>query len=170
LKQDTLPGHSESSVVSSLARFAGCETETIRLVADAQQVVTEFDESNNEQQRQITPPCPDFSVSIGKNWEDNNTRYRAHVTIKNVGNAPSPAGMIVKVIGGPEGLASTVDPQGLPLNSNMNIRALAPGESQSFNAGSKQLGTSTLYVKVFVDFYKVVPESNENNNVVDKKL
>ena len=47
---------------------------------------------------------------------------------------------------------------------------MAPGESQSFNAGGKQLGTSTLYVKVFVDFFKVVPESNEGNNVVDKKL
>ena len=170
MKHDTLPGHAERAAVSSLARFAGCETGTIRLVADAQQVVTEFDESNNEQQRQITPACPDFTVSIKKNWQDNNTRYRAHVTITNTGNALSPAGMIVKVIGSPTGLASVVDPSGLPLNSDMDIRALAPGESQSFNAGGKHLGTTDFYVKVFVDFFKTVPESNENNNVVDKKL
>ena len=170
MKHDPLPGHAELAAVSSLARFAGCETGTIRVVADAQLVVAEFDENNNEQQRQITPPCPDFSVSIKKNWEDNNTRYRAHVTITNVGNAPSPAGMIVKVIGGPSGLESVVDPNGLPLNSNVNIGALAPGQSESFNAGGKHLGTTTLYVKVFVDFHKLVRESNETNNVVDKKL
>lgn len=39
----------------------------------------------------------DVAVSIKKNWEDNNTRFRAHVTITQTGNAPSPTGMIVKV-------------------------------------------------------------------------
>lgn len=169
IKHGAVLGHSEQAVISSLARITTCDLATIRVVADAQLVVTEFDERNNETSAQVTPPCPDFAVSIQKNWENSNMQYRAHVTITNVGNAPSPAGMIVRVIGSKEGGASIVDP-GLPLNDTRTIDALAPGASQSFNSSSKFLGTSSLYVKVFVDFFKTVRESNENNNVVDKKL
>ena len=170
IKHGAVPGHAEQAVISSLARLTKCDPATIRVVADAQLVVTEFDERNNETSVQLTPPCPDFAVSITKNWEDANLRYRAHVTITNIGNAPSPAGMIVRVIGSTEGLASIVDATGLPLNDTRTIDALAPGASQSFNSAGKFLGTSTLYVKVLVDFFKTVRESNENNNVVDKKL
>ena len=169
IKHGAVPGHTEQAVISSLARLTKCDPATIRVVADAQLVVTEFDERNNETSVQVTPPCPDFAVSIQKNWENANMQYRAHVTITNIGSAPSPAGMTVRVIGSSEGAASIVD-TGLPLNDTRIINALAPGASQSFNSAGKFLGTSTLYVKVLVDFFKTVRESNENNNVVDKKL
>lgn len=163
IKHDPLAGNGQQPVKTAV-RFTGCATGTIRIVVDPQQTVGEFSETNNERSATATPPCPDLVVTaIKKNWEDMNTRYRAHVTVQNVGNAAAPESKAAAV-------ATTGDPTSFPDGPWAYLPPLAPGAKTSFNAGGKTLGTATLNVHVILDHGNAIPESNEDNNEVRKAL
>lgn len=149
--------------VTTATRFPDCGTHAIRVLLDTQATVNETSENNNGRSESVTPPCPDLAIEgIRKNWTDGNTRFRAQVTIQNLGDLPSPAGIILMV--------NTSGPVGIPGNEYITLEALQPGQSQSFTVGPKFLGTSTVSVTSFVDFYKLLVEKIESNNETTKSL
>lgn len=77
-----------TTIVSPLAASSRSSATSVRVAADAQQVVSEHSESNNDVTVSRIPPCPDLVVTeIKRDWQDNNTRYRIQFTVKNQGNA-----------------------------------------------------------------------------------
>jgi hypothetical protein len=152
-----------AQAVTTATLFPDCGTHTIRIQLDPQQIVAETTENNNERSSSLTPPCPDVAVvGIKKNWQNNNTRFRAHVTVQNIGDAPTPAGIVLMV--------NTYPSVGISENTFINLPAMAPGELLSFNAGDSVLGTNNLGVTANADHYETLKEKNEVNNLKKETL
>jgi hypothetical protein len=156
IKHSALPGWSEQKVVSNVARAATCATVRVRLAVDSQQLVAESDESNNSPQRSDTPPCPDIVVKITKDSVNNNLEYRPKVKVTNVGNSPTEREFVVflKGTGG----------YGIGDRKEERIDPLGPGESATFY-GKKHYAITASSYDVFADFYEVIREKLEDNNI-----
>ncbi|MFN2382767.1 MAG: CARDB domain-containing protein [Gemmatimonadota bacterium] len=166
IKHDPLAPRTGHAVTTAV-QFGSCARGTIRVALDPQTIVAEASEQNNGRTTQLTPPCPDLAViRIKKNWEDNNTRYRARITIQNVGDLATPPGVIMLLGASPGGVTG----QGIPDQEHRELAPLAPGASYTFNFGDKVLGTSDLTVKVVIDLYDALSEKNEENNYKQETL
>jgi len=164
VEHQPLSALSEQSVTSQLAQHQGCDPVRLKAVADPQQIVAESNEGNNVRLLDITPPCPDLAVDeIKQDWEDANTRYTVQVKVSNHGNGPSQTTVAVRAyISGP-GFS-------IPELQWPEVPPLAPGQAHIFHLEGKHLGTSTVSVALFVDFYKQLVEPNKENNVAHKTL
>ena len=60
VKHNALPPLSQQQVISNLARPEVCSAVQLRIAVDTQQLVSEADEANNTQGKQLVPPCPDL--------------------------------------------------------------------------------------------------------------
>jgi len=162
---------SDVPVVSTLARADSCGSMTIKIVSDAQQVVSEANESNNTQTATLTPKCPDLAVAeIRQDWQDLNTRYRIQIKVVNQGNAPMPRSVIARSWGGPTGEVSGLDVGAWPIRTDVDLKPLAPGESTTFHVGDTFLGTDAVIVKVYLDFYHQIVEKRVDNNLGTKQF
>lgn len=162
---------SEVAVVSSLARADSCGPITIRIVSDAQQVITEANEGNNTQSATITPRCPDLAIAeIKQDWQDYNTRYRIQVKVVNVGNASTGRPVWTRAWGGPTGEVAGLDLGAWPIRTELQLTTLAPGESSTFHVGGTFLGTDAVTVKVYVDTEHEIVEKRIDNNLGIKQF
>jgi subtilase family serine protease len=162
---------SQVPVLSSLARVDSCGAVVIKVVADAQQVIAEANETNNTTEATITPRCPDLAItSIKQDWQDANTRYRIQVTVQNQGNLAVPKKVQIRGWGGPEGALSGLDPTAWPIFTDSELDPLAPGQSTTFHIGNVFLGTTTVLVKIALDAAHTIQEKRIDNNVATKTL
>jgi len=171
-KHASLGAGAAATVVDPVAAVNGCAAVVLKVVADAQQVVTEPSEADNIRTSQVTPPCPDLAITaIKQDWEDFNTRFRIQVTVQNQGNLAMPKTVIARAWGGPDGdLSSTVDPGAWPILTDNEVPVLSPGQSTTFHVGGKYLGTDHVYVKVYLDFFHAIQEKRTDNNLSTKQF
>jgi hypothetical protein len=160
IKHNALPPLSQQLVISNLARPEVCGTVNLGIALDAQQLVTEADETNNTQLRQMVPPCPDLVVDIDKDSVSNGLKYRAKVQVTNRGNLTTKHQFFVLLKGGGSGLAFAA----LPILKRERLGPLAPGQTVSFYESGDHLGTSTFTYWALADQLEEIRESNENNN------
>lgn len=164
VEHQVLPGQSQQTVTSQLAKDQQCDRATLLAVADPQHIVPESNTTNNQMTVDLTPPCPDLQVEeIKQHWVDANTRYQAQVKVVNHGNGPSERTVIARVM-------EDAEPLGISLPENFEIPPLAPGHSFIFVCNGKHLLTTTTIVDVMLDIYKQIEESSTNNKHVHKTL
>jgi len=166
VKHNALPPHSQQQVVSNLARPDTCSAVQLRIAIDTQQLVSEADEANNTQARQLVPPCPDLVVDIDKDSVSNGLKYRAKVQVTNIGNLSTQRQFFVLLKGAGSGLAFAA----LPTLKRERIGPLAPGQRFTFYESGDHLGTSTFHYGVLVDQLEEIRESNENNNYKEETM
>lgn len=146
------------------------ETRDLKIAVDAQNQFAELYEDNNvTEAADSARPCPDLAIkSIKRHYTGLlNETYRVKVTIVNQGNAASPS---TEVWGTslPTGIwPLTGWPELIPTRK---IPALDPGESTSFKTGGSVLSTNHTAVRVILDRYSDIDESDESNNFEDKQL
>jgi subtilase family serine protease len=58
IRHEPLPAMSMQTVESNLARFAQCQTGTLRLTVDIQNTIRESNEKNNDYTGKLAAPCP----------------------------------------------------------------------------------------------------------------
>jgi hypothetical protein len=160
VKHNALPPLSQQQVISNLARPDTCSAVQLRIALDTQQLVSEADEANNTQARQLVPPCPDLVVDIDKDSVSNGFKYRAKVQVTNIGNLSTQRQFFVLLKGAGSGLAFAA----LPILKRERIGPLAPGQRFTFYESGDHLGASTFHYGVLVDQLEEIRESNENNN------
>jgi len=160
VKHNALPPLSQQQVISNLARPVTCSAVQLRIALDTQLLVSEADEANNTQARQLVPPCPDLVVDIDKDSVSNGLKYRAKVQVTNIGNLSTQRQFFVLLKGGGSGLAFGA----LPILKRERVGPLAPGQTVSFYEGGDHLGTSTFTYWALADQLEEIRESNENNN------
>jgi hypothetical protein len=144
------------------------ETRALKIVVDPGNVVPELHDDNNSAQATAPRPCPDLAVqsitkvSTGVAGET----YSVKVTVINKGMAASPPadvwGTSMTTAPGLNGWPETVPMHQIP--------ALAPGETTSFRIGGSVVTGASSWVRVFLDINRLIDESDETNNLVDKKL
>jgi subtilase family serine protease len=163
IKHPALPARSQQRVVSNLASSTGCVATNLRVLADAQQLVAESDETNNALLREDVPPCPDLTVSVEKDSVNNHLEYYAKVHVKNRGNlvAKGPFTVRAEIAAGLGGIPKLKEP---------TIQSLAPGETFTLKDDEKHWNTTQTHLHVVVDRFGTVRESNENNNVTTATL
>lgn len=145
------------------------ETRDLKIVVDPQNQIAELYDDNNVTEGTIARPCPDLAIkSIKRHYTGLlNETYRVKVTIVNQGNAPSP-GTQVWGTSLPTGIWPLT---GWPeLTPNHTIPALDPGETTSFKTGGSVLSTNHTAVRVVLDRFYAIEESDESNNFKDKQL
>jgi CARDB len=170
-KHAPMAGQAQAPVVSTLARVDSCGTVEIRIVADAQQVITEANEGNNTQTTHLTPKCPDLTVTaIKQDWQDLNTRYRIQITVQNQGNLTTPRTVIARAWGGPEGLLAGLDPGAWPILQDTEINPLPPNGATTFHLSGVYLGTDKVIVKIYLDFFHQIVERRTDNNFGTKQF
>jgi len=163
-KEPVLPGRSMQTVMSTLAHDDSCASVSVRVTADAQNVIAEDNESNNQRSVQLVPACPDLVVDeIKQDLTDANTRYTVQIKVANHGDGPSTVPVTVHAQ-----VAEALG--GVPDLQSPTVPPLAPGQSYIFHLNGKHLVSSTVDVDLFVDYYRQVVESNEQNNVSHKTL
>ena len=159
-----------TTAIPSTATVPGCgESRALRLVVDARNAFAEASESDNTLTRTIARPCPDLAIkSISRDYEGMfNETYRVKVTIINQGNAPSPSNQV---------WATSLPGEPWPVNGwpaltpTQSIPALAPGETTSFKVGGSILSTNRTAIRIMLDRYSEIAESDESNNVKDERL
>lgn len=145
------------------------ETRDLKVVVDPQKQIAELYDDNNVTEADSARPCPDLAIkSIKRHYTGLfNETYRVKVTISNEGNAPSPStqvwgtslpGGVWPVTGWPE------------VTPNHTIPALDPGETTSFKTGGSVLSANHTAVRVVLDRFYEIEESDESNNFQDKQL
>jgi len=144
------------------------ESRDLKTVIDPLNVIKELHDDNNVLALTAERPCPDLAVkSIKRDYEGLlNETYGVKVTIVNQGNAPSPSTQVW-------GTALTAAPgiDGWPeFSPTHTIPGLAPGEKTSFKIGGSNLSTSSCWVRIILDRYFHIEESNEGNNFKEDKL
>ena len=156
--------------IPSTFTVPGCgESRALRLLVDARNAFAEASESDNTLTRTIARPCPDLAIkSISRDYEGVlGETYRVKVTIINQGNAPSPSNQI---------WASSLPGEPWPVNGwpaltpTETIPALAPGETTSFKVGGTVLASNRTAIRIMLDRYGEIAESNESNNTKDERL
>ncbi len=158
-KVKALGAQAATTIVSPLAASSRCAATSVRVVADAQGVVSEHSETNNDVTVSRIPPCPDLVVSeIKREWQDNNTRYRIRFTVKNRGNTAVPVLSTIHV-GGSGGA-----PGSLPFDYDLALDPLPPGGTKTFHHSQRFLATTSAYIRLILDFNQQVAESDEAND------
>ena len=153
------------------ARVDSCNPVTINVVADAQQVVAEANETNNARSVTLTPKCPDLAVvEMKQDWQDYNTRYRVQIKVQNVGNLKMPRSVIARAWGGPTGVVAGLDLGAWPIRQDDEIKPLGPGESMTYRLNGAFLGTDAVMVKVYLDFDHQIIEKRADNNLGTKQF
>ncbi len=161
-------------------------THTVKAHVDDVNRIAEENENNNVMSKQITvsgtaptpTPMPSGKPDLivtGISWEPANPAPGSAVTlkatIKNQGDAPTPAGV-------KHGVLFTFDDgaAGSGVWSDTHTGSLAPGASVSVTANGGSAGSTwkavagTHTVKAHVDDVNRIAESNENNNVMAKQI
>ena len=166
-------------------------THTVKAHVDDVNRIAESDEANNVRSEQITvsgaaatpTPTPTTPAPSGKpdlvvtgvSWEPASPAPGSAVTlkatIKNQGDAPTPAGT-------KHGVLFTFDDgaAGPGVWSDTHTQAIAPGASVSLTANGGSAGATwkavagTHTVKAHVDDVNRILESDENNNVMRKEI
>ena len=166
-------------------------THTVKAHVDDVNRIAESDEANNVRSEQITvsgaaatpTPTPTTPAPSGKpdlvvtgvSWEPASPAPGSAVTfsatVKNQGDAPTPAGV-------KHGVLFTFDDgaAGPGVWSDTHTQAIAPGASVSLTANGGSAGATwkavagTHTVKAHVDDVNRILESDENNNVMRKEI
>jgi hypothetical protein len=146
------------------------ETRNLRVAVDPQNQIAElYDDNNVTEAANSARPCPDLAIkSIKRHYTGLfDETYQPKVTIINRGNARSPStqvwgtslpGGVWPVTGWPE------------LVPTRTIPALDPGETTSFRTGGSVLSVNHTAIRVILDRFSEVDESDESNNFEDKRL
>jgi hypothetical protein len=154
---------------SNMTKPKCLETRSLRVRVDPQNVIPELYDDNNEMAVAAAQrACPDLAVaSIERDKEGVvGELYRVKVTIINQGNAPSPP---TKVWG--TALTSAPGLTSWPeLNPTHDLPALQPGEKASFKIGGSTLSSEVSYVRIMLDRFFHIDESDEGNNFKEKKI
>ena len=154
---------------SNIVKPKCLETRSLTVRVDPQNAVTELHDNNNEAVvSSAARPCPDLAVvSIERDKEGTlGETYRARVKIINQGNAPSPA---TKVWG--TALSTAPGITGWPeFSPTHDLKALQPGETASFKIGGSVLSIDNSWVRIILDRFFDIEESDESNNFKEKKL
>lgn len=144
------------------------ESRDLRVVIDQANAIAELHDDNNVAAITTARPCPDLAIkSIERDKEGLvGETYRTKVTVINLGNAPAPATQALAT-----SLSTAPGITGWPeFGPNENIPALAPGQTHTFKVGGSVLSVDNSWVRVILDRYFKVDESDESNNRKDKKL
>jgi hypothetical protein len=164
VKHNALPALSQQRVISNLARPEVCSAVMLGIAIDTQQLVSEADETNNTQLRQLVPPCPDLVVDIDK--VSNGLQYRPKMQVTNRGNLTTKHSFEVLVLhGGKDQPLSE-----LLLLKRERMGPLAPGQTVSFYGDDYLLGINVHTYEVRADTLNEIRESNENNNVKQETM
>jgi hypothetical protein len=169
----TLTANGGPSGAATWSATAG--SHTVQAYVDDSQLISESNESNNTLSRSLTvgsPTSPDLIVTA-LTWSPaspapgNSVLFTA--TIKNQGNAPTPAGVI-------HGVAFLVDGTNVAF-SDHDTTSLGAGASITLTATGSNAGPATWpasrgkhTVKAWVDDQNRISESNESNNTLSKPL
>ena len=172
-QQPALGGRQSKTITvplpSTIAKPKCLESRGVRVRVDPQNVIAELYDDNNENAVAAAQrPCPDLAVvSIERDKEGiAGEMFRAKVTIINQGNAPSPG---TKVWG--TAMASAPGLTSWPeLNPTHDLKPLQPGEKASFKIGGSTLSSDVLYVRIILDRFFQIDESDESNNFKEKKI
>jgi len=146
------------------------ETRDLKVVVDPQNRIPELHDDNNVTEAPNSArPCPDLAIKSIKRHHTGTMHetYRVKVTVINQGNAPSPSAQAwgTSLPGGVWPVTGW--PELVPIHT---IKALAPGESTSFLTGGSVLTHVHTSVRVVLDYYRKIEESDETNNFMDKRL
>jgi hypothetical protein len=146
------------------------ETRDLKIVVDPQKQIAElYDDNNVTEAAGSARPCPDLAIkSIKRHYTGVfNETYQPKVTVINLGNARSPS---TQVWGTslPTGIWPVTGwPELIPTHT---IPALDPGETTSFRTGGSVLTTNHTAIRVILDRFFEIEESDESNNFQDKQL
>ena len=146
------------------------ETRDLKIVVDPQKQIAElYDDNNVTEATGSARPCPDLAIkSIKRHYTGVfNETYQPKVTVINLGNARSPS---TQVWGTslPTGIWPVTGwPELVPTHT---IPALDPGETTSFRTGGSVLATNHTAIRVMLDRFFEIEESDEGNNFQDKQL
>jgi hypothetical protein len=173
IQQPVLAGRQTRSLTvplpSNIVKPKCLETRSLTVKVDPQNAVAELHDDNNETTVvSAARPCPDLAVvSIERAKEGVlGETYRARVKIINQGNAASPA---TKVWG--TALSSAPGITGWPeFSPTHDLPALQPGETASFKIGGSVLSVDNSWVRIILDRFFAIEESDESNNFKEKKL
>ena len=144
------------------------ESRTLRAVIDAQNVIQEQRDDNNAASANAARPCPDLAVQKIERDHSGllNETYSTRVTVVNRGNAPSPENQVWGT-----SLSSYPGITGWPeLAPTHTIPGLDPGKSTSFHIGGSVLSIDKSWVRVMLDRFFEIEESDETNNFVEKDI
>jgi hypothetical protein len=164
-------GGKESHVftVKPVSNIPKCkDSRTIKVVVDPMNVIKELHDDNNVATVTVARPCPDLAIkSIGRAREGiAGETYRVKVTVINQGNAPAPSSQAWgTALSSAPGITGW--PELVPVHT---IPALAPGETFDFKIGGSVMSFDNSWVKIFLDRDRLIEESNEENNFLDKKI
>ncbi len=154
---------------SNISKPKCLETRSLSVKVDPQNAVAELHDDNNETLvASAARPCPDLAVvSIVRDKEGVlGETYRAKVKIINQGNAASPATQVWGTA-----LSSAPGITGWPeFSPTHDLKALEPGETASFKIGGSVLSVDNSWVRIILDRFFAIDESNEGNNFKEKKL
>lgn len=162
---NSLAPRSAMGITSSLANFAAvgtCSAASVRVVVDSQNAVQDSNRANNDQTSQVTPPCPDLAITgVWRHWLDNlHTQFEIRYKVSNLGNAPLLKPVPIHGWGDP----TPGIPPDFPVNYEETLSSLAPGESRKFQIHQAFLKGDSVDLKIAIDPYNTVAESNKANN------
>jgi len=144
------------------------ESRDLKVVIDQANVIAELHDDNNVAALTAARPCPDLAIkSIEREKEGLlGETYRTKVTVINLGNAPAPVTQALAT-----SLSTAPGITGWPeFGPNETIPALAPGQTHTFKVGGSVFSVDNSWVRVILDRYFKLDESDESNNRKDKKL
>jgi hypothetical protein len=173
VQQPVLAGRQSKTLTvplpSNIVKPKCLDTRSLMVRVDPQNVVAELHDDNNETAvGSAARPCPDLAVvSIERDKEGTlGETYRARVKIINQGNAPSPP---TKVWG--TALSTAPGITGWPeFSPTHDLKALQPGETASFKIGGSVFSFDNSWVRIILDRFFDIEESDESNNFKEKKL
>lgn len=162
---NSLAPRSAMGITSSLANFAAvgtCSAASVRVVVDSQNAVQDSNRANNDQTSQVTPPCPDLAITgVWRHWlDDLHTQFEIRYKVSNLGNAPLLKAVPIHGWGDP----TPGIPPDFPVNYEDTLSSLAPGESRKFQIHQAFLKGDSVDLKIAIDPYNTVAESNKANN------
>jgi len=170
VSQQTLDGKASKVFTVTLGpNVPKCaQSRDLKAVVDQRNVIKELHDDNNTTALTAARPCPDLAVvSIDRNHSGLlKETYTPEVTITNKGNWPSPSTQVWGTA-----LTSLPGIKGWPeLTPTHTIPALAPGQKTSFYIGGSVLSTSSSWVRIMLDRFFHIEESDEANNFIEKKI
>ena len=173
IQQSSLAGSQSKTftvpIPSNYSTPACLETRDLKVIVDPQKQIAELYDDNNVTEAASARPCPDLAIkSIKRHYTGVfNETYQPKVTVINLGNARS---LATQVWGTslPTGIWPVTGwPELIPTHT---IPALDPGETTSFRTGGSVLATNHTAIRVILDRFYEIEESDEGNNFQDKQL
>jgi len=160
---------SQLIAVKLVANVPKCkESRDLKVVVDPMNQIRELHDDNNAISGTFSRPCPDLAVQKIEKTSQGiaGETYGIKVTVINLGNAASPESQTwATSMSSAPGITGW--PEFVPLRT---LESLAPGEASSFYVGGSVASFDHSWVRVFVDFTRVIDELDESNDLVDKKL